>query len=248
MSTIYQNYKPLVERDNLLFVRGNTKGFQTEGAETGVAEIVGANNNPGAWSDVPAVIAIAHNFGEATQPGNIRSIDAEALFNFAGTTTIATNASISAIRGCASVASGTTLGNGTAVDMVYGVEGKFVLQGTTNVSATGVAAALKGVFDTSATGATATSGYNAALHLDMGTSSTITTSTVINAASITNTTNLLINSVIKVVANANFLFDLAESTETGNWLVGTTASTAAGCIKVKVNGATRYIQLFSAEA
>lgn len=247
-TSIYKNYKPLVIRDNYLFVKGNLKGFQTQGTETGASEIVGANNNPGAWADVPSVIAIAHEFGEAAQLGNIRSVDVEALFNFAGTTTIETGKSIAGIRGAATTAAGTTLGDGTAVEVVSGVEGRFNLQGTNVLTATGVAAAIHGVFDTSGASAVATSGYNSALHLDFGSSSTIATSTTINAASVSNTTACLINSVFKVVANANFLFDLAESTSTGNWIVGTTASTAAGCLKVKVGGATRYIQLFSAEA
>jgi len=247
MSTIFQNYKPLVIRDNYLFVKGNLKGFQTEGTETGTSEIVGANNNPGSWADVPAVIAIAHAFGEATQPGNIRSIDVEALLNYQGTTVLATGNSIAGIRGAATVAAGTTLGDGTAVENVFGVEGKFTLQGTNVLTTNGVAAALKGVFDTSGASATATSGYNSALHLDMGASSTISSSTTINAASIVNTTSMKMNAVIKANADANYLFDLNDNS-TGHWIVGTTASTAAGTLKVLVGGAVRYIQLYSAEA
>ena len=247
MNTVFSNYKPLIERDNYLFVKGNTTGFQTEGNPTGASEIVGANNNPGGWADVPAVIAIAHNFGEAAQPGNIHSIDVEALFNFNGTVSLATGKSISSIRGTASVASITTLGDGTAVENVFGVEGRFILQGTNVLTATGIAAGLKGVFDTSGADATVTSGYNSALHLDMGVSSSISTSAFINAATITNTTTCKINAVVKVDADANYLFDLNDN-GTSHWLLGTTASTAAGCIKVNTPSGVRYLQLYSAEA
>ena len=245
--SIYTNYHPLVIRDNYQFVRGNLKGYQTQGGETGTSETVGATNNPGAVADVPSVICISHNFGQATQPGNIRSLDIECLFNYAGTTDITANQSVSAIRGAASIASVTTLGTGSSNEYLYGVQGKFILQGTANLAA-GFGAGLFGQFDSSGASATATAGYLAALHLDMGSTSSITTTTVINAASILNTTQCLINSVFKVIANANYFMDLSESNLTGHWVVGTTASTAAGTLKVKVNGNTRYIQLYSSVA
>ena len=83
-----QAWRPLHVRDCFLFERGSTKAF------AGVTTVnlgLGANSNPGAFPDVPAVIAIAHDFGEASQPGNIHSIDVEQLFSFAGSTSVTAN-------------------------------------------------------------------------------------------------------------------------------------------------------------
>lgn len=246
MSTIYkENYKPLVIRDNYLFVKGNLKGYETQGSETGVSEYVGANNNPGALADVPAVIAIAHNFGEATQPGNIRSIDVEVLMNFNGTTNITSGQSIAGIRGCVSVASVTTFtSSGNAY--LYGVQGKAVIQGTVNTNA-GFVSGLFGQCDTSGASCVVTSGYISALQLDMGATSILTSSAYVNAATVLNTTQCLINSVMKVIANATYFMDLSESNLTGNWIV---ASAVGGSqnkkLKCLVGGTAYYIPLNTA--
>lgn len=242
-----QNFRPLHIRDTFLFLRGNVKGFETQGGETGTSAVVGANSNPGGFPDVPCVIGVYSCFGEATQPGNIRSIDVEHLFNFAGTTDITSGQSISAIRGAQTHAETTAFGSGSANEYSYGVQGKINIATSVNISA-GFAAALFGQLDTSNANAAIVSGYVSALHLDMGATSHLSSSTLLNAQSVTNTTQCLINSVVKVIANATYFMDLSESNLTGHWIVGTTASTAAGTLKVLVNGSVRYIQLYSGVA
>ena len=243
-----ENFKPIHIRDTFLFERGNVKGFATQGGETGTSAVIGPNSNPGAWPDAPCVIGVYTAFGAAAQQGNIRSVDVEQLFNFGATTDITANQSVAAIRGAQSHAEGTAFGSGLANEYSYGVQGKINVATTVNIAA-GFAAALFGQLDTSSASAAVTSGYVSALHLDMGATSHLTTSAYVNAETITNTCAAFkMNSVLKVIANAAYLFDLSESNLTGNWIVGTTAATAAGTLKVLVNGAVRYIQLYSSES
>ena len=244
------NFRPLHIRDNFLFLKGNVKGFATQGGETGANEVVGANSNPGSFPSVPCVIGVYHCFGEAVQPGNIRSVDIEQLFNYGGVFNLPSGQSIAAIRGCQTIASGTTFGSGSVNEYLYGVQGKTYVQGTL-VAAAGFVAALFGQLDTSGANAVVTSGYVSALHLDMGATSALTAGSpaFVNAQTITNTTAVAINSVFKVIASATYLFDLVDNAQGGSaWLLGTTASTAAGCIKVHTPAGVRYLQLYSSEA
>jgi hypothetical protein len=229
-----------------MFERGNVKGFATQGGETGVNAWVGPNSNPGAFPDTPFVIGVAHCFGEAVQPGNIRSVDIEQLFNFAGTFNLPSGLSIAAIRGCQSIASGTTFGSGSVNEYLYGIQGKTYVQGTINAAA-GFVAALFGQLDTSGASAVVTSGYVSALHLDMGATSALasTSPNFVNAETITNTTAVAVNSALKVIASLQYLFDLTDEGQGGSaWVVTSSGvSTQAQSLKVKVNGTTYYIPL-----
>jgi len=250
MSQIYQNqnWRPLHIRDTFLFERGNVKGFATQGGETGTSEVIGPNSNPGAFPDTPFVIGVYSCFGEAAQPGNIRSLDVEHLFNFGATTDITANQSIVAVRGAQTHAEGTAFGSGTNNEYSYGVQGKEYVATTINIVA-GFLASLFGQLDTSNAAAAVTSGYVSALHLDMGSTSHLSSSSYINAETVTNTTQCLINSVLKVIANASALFDLAESNLTGNWILASSVNTgdlASVKLKVKVNGTTYYLPLYTA--
>ena len=274
------NWRPLHVRDTFLFERGNVAPFSVIGSETGTASVIGPNSNPGGSPDVPFVIGVYSALSEAAQPGNIRAIDSELLFNYPGSTAIEVNPtgidgqptspnqntnpnSVAAVRGAITIGglytspnpsspsfpSKTTATTITA-GFLYGVQGKVNLAGIIN-NASDFTAGLFGQLDTSAATAVVTSGYVSALHLDMGATSSLSSGSeaFVNAETITNTcATLKMNSVLKIIANANYLFDLAESNLTGNWIVGTTGSTAAGTLKVLVNGAVRYIQLYSSVA
>ena len=135
-------WNPLAIRNYYLFVRGNVAGFETQGGEKGVNSIVGPNHNPGGYPDSPAVIAVAVGFGAAAQPGNIRAIDSELLFNFAGSTTLTAGQNIAAVRGCVSIAAPTTI---IGSSYLFGAQGKVIVQGTlANTGGNGIIAA--GIF------------------------------------------------------------------------------------------------------
>jgi hypothetical protein len=243
-------FRPLHVRDNLVFLKGNTKG--PWGGESGANIVVAGNSNPGAYPDVPCVIGIYHTFGEATQPGNIRSIDVEQLFNFGAVTDITSGQSIAAIRGAVTHAEGTSFGSGVNNEYSYGVQGKQTVQTLVKTSA-GFVAALFGQLDMSSNLADVESGYVSALQLDMGasigTGMDAAALAFVNAETILNTTSGLINSIFKVTANATYFADLTDLAAGGaHWITGTTGSTAGGCLKVLINGSVRYIQLFTTVA
>ncbi len=246
MSFGNETFKPLHIRDNFLFLKGNVKNFATKGGETGVNEVVAGNSNPGSWPDPPCVIGIYHERGEAAQPGLLRDIDVEVLFDFGGTTDITANQYVAGIRSAINIGSATTLGSGSANEYVYGIQGKVVQQGTINLSA-GFCAALFGQYDTSGASAAITSGYAGPLILDFGATSHLSSSAYLNGITMLNTTACQIHSAFLVNIKAAYYADITDAT--GNtFTVGTTAATAAGTLKVLVNGATRYIQLYSSES
>ena len=133
---IYQNssWRPLKVRDVFQFDRGNVSGFAHEGSEVGAAAVIGPNSTPGASPDVPFVVGVFSAMSEAAQPGNIRAIDSELLFNYAGSTFVAVNptgidgqptsanqnaspASIAAMRGAITIGgtyTGSAAGTGTS--------------------------------------------------------------------------------------------------------------------------------------
>ena len=57
---------------------------------------------------------------------------------------------------------------------------------------------------------------------------------------------LTINSAIRIYAYSTYLFDLSDPGN--NWVKGTTAATAAGTLKLNVNGITKYLQLYTSES
>jgi hypothetical protein len=266
-TSIYTNerWRPLHIRDTFLFERGNVKGFATQGGETGTSEVISANSNPGGHPDVPFVIGVYSAFGDSSlsaqgagiiQPGNIRMIDSEALFN-AGTlansaiVSLPSGQSIATIRGCASIAQYTTFGNGgtSGNNYLYGVQGKVFVQGTVNASS-GFVAALFGQLDTSGSAATVTSGYVSALQLDMGAASNLSSGSAafVNAATILNTTLVAVNSAIKIDASLTYLFDLTDAGQGGSAWIVTAAVGGSNTKKLKVNiaGTTFYIPLYTA--
>jgi hypothetical protein len=128
-----QNWRPLKVRDSFQFVRGNISGFAHTGSESGTLGVIGPNSTPGAHPDVPFVIGVYSAYGAAAQPGNLRAVDSELLFNYPGSTSITVNptgidgtpttpntasSSIVAVRGAITIGgiyTGATAGTGTAV-------------------------------------------------------------------------------------------------------------------------------------
>jgi hypothetical protein len=202
------------------------------GTGTGVKQLAFANGS-------------TSNVISSATPATTRVIDGEASFSAAS---VAPSGSIVGVRGAVTIPAGTTLTSG----YVYGTQGKVVIQGT--VTATGganAATGIQGQLDLSAaTGLT--SGYVSAGWFDMG--ATASAAAITGQANLTileldNTTNAVIHSIILSAANASYFFDVTDLAYGGShFVVGTTAATAAGTLKVRVNGADRYIQLYSSES
>ena len=195
-----------------------------------------------AFIDSNGVFNAGSNPLSAASQATFRAIDSEPSLAYAGSTTI--SGSVAAIRGNVTPASGNTLAGG----FEYGVQGKLTLAGTLN-NGSGFNAGVFGQVDTSAATFVHTSGYLAPIMADFGATSIMASDANANMITVLNTTNCIINSALEFIGNASYAFDLTDLAYGGaHFVVGTTASTAAGCLKVHINGAVRYLQLYSAEA
>jgi len=252
-------FRPLHVRDTFMFERGNVAGFATVGGETGVNAPIGPNSNPGAPPDVPFVIGVYSAFGDSSlsgggvgknQAGNIRAIDSELLFN-SGTVTnaasvsITAGQSITAIRGAINIAQYTSVIQG----YLYGVQGKFVLQGTLATTGGEYSAALVGQLDLSqAAGVTSAL---SALWLDAGATASaaiIATPGNVSMINMTNTTSALITAALSFVGNAAYAFSLSDLAYGGPHFIITAAVGGSQTTKLKVliNGVAFYIPLYTA--
>ena len=190
-------------------------------------------------SGIPNPLAVS--LAVASQPA-ARVLDGELTLNYAGSTTVA--GSVASVRGNTTIGSGTTI---TGASYIYGTQGKLTVKGTHSGSAE-VSCGLLGQLDLSA--AVGMTAPVAAIWGDCGaTMSSGVTASDIDIAVLYNTTTKLIHSCLRIYADASYLFDITDASYGGaHFVVGTTASTAAGCLKVFVNGAIRYLQLYSGEA
>lgn len=191
--------------------------------------------------DSGAIPAASLTQSLAAQP-TIRLTDNELALGYAGSTTI--SGSAAADRNNVTLKAGTTIAGG----FVYGEQGKLTLKGTL-ANGSGFNAGVFGQLDTSAATFVHTSGYLAPIMGDFGDTSIMATDVNANMVSLLNTTNCIINSALLFIGNASYAFDLTDLLYGGaHFIVGTTASTASGCLKVKINGVAKYIQLYTTEA
>ena len=190
-------------------------------------------------ADGGAIPAVSPALAVAAQP-TLRAFDSEPSLSYAGSTAI--TGSVAAVRGNTTIGASTTISSG----FVYGTQGKITDKGI--LTTANYVAALLGQLDTSAAGSLGTTPL-AAIWGDMGANSTAASATGADILKLTNTTNTIINSAIYVNANANYLMDITDVSYGGaHFLVGTTATTPAGCIKVHTPAGVRYLQLYSAES
>ena len=154
---------------------------------------------------------------------------------------VSVSGSLVAVRGNTTIAAGTTV---TGASYLYGVQGKLTIKGIHSGSAE-VSCGVLGQLDLSvAQGVTAPV---ACIWADCGASKGTATGANIDGIAIYNTiAGLTINSAIRIYAYSTYLFDLTDAGN--NWVVGTTAATAAGALKIKLGGATRYLQIYSTES
>jgi len=182
----------------------------------------------------------------STHPPVTRLVDCEPDVVYQGNVNIghAPTDSLVGVRGNLTIDTGCILLSG----FLYGVQGKITLKGTVNQTHSEYNGALVGQFDFSNANAVVTQvGGLAMLWLDAGASAVA--GILANASAIIITNSVAgnnLHSILQVNASATYFADIQD--RGSGWVVGTTATTAAGTLKVLVNGATRYIQLFSAES
>jgi hypothetical protein len=186
-----------------------------------------------------STFSVAPTLNTATQT-TFRAIDAEPVITSAVTSV---SGNVAAVRGNITQNASGTLG---AQSFLYGVQGKLTLKGTL-VQGSGFAAGVFGQVDTSASGFVHTSGYLAPIMGDFGATSIMTSDANANMITVLNTTNCIINAGFKFIGNASYAFDLTDLNYGGAHFVRptTTVSSMTGSIAVLINGAVRYIPVYT---
>lgn len=168
-------------------------------------------------------------------PATTRVVLGQLDLSFAGTTTF--SGSQVGVRGNVSVAAGTTLG---ASGYVYGAQGKVTVAGATGGNLYGVV----GQLDLSGASAVA-AGSIAPVWADWGAASVALTGSAYGSLiRAQNTTSATLNSHVFLYGKASTVFDISSN---GSACVDATSGgdTKAGRIVISVNGATRYLYVYS---
>jgi hypothetical protein len=167
-------------------------------------------------------------------PGNLRLIRSEILANYQGSIA---SGNIVPIRGAVTLATGTT----NTGAYIYGVQGKVITGAATINQGSAFTAGVFGQLDVS--GGTLTAGHIAAVigevyGLSSGTAAALDIFYAQHAG------GGVANSFFKGFGKTTYVFDFASNTHTQMGTTGA-ATTAAGWLKINVEGATRYINLWS---
>ena len=197
------------------------------------------------------LVAAATSLGTATQPvtavetvdaaatGTVRCIYGKIGPSYAGAMT---SGNLVGVRGEVNVPATTT---STTGGFLYGAQGKFICATTLN-NGSGFNAGLFGQLDVSSATFAHTSGYLAPIIADFSTAAILATDALADMIVLLNTSQCLINSIIKTEAKANFFVDLNDLGQGAYLDAGSGASSSCdGHIKVKCNGATHYIRLYA---
>ena len=221
-------------------------GNGSAGDKTGTINATTANFTGTATIGVVAAtgaITATKTLTTPTQP-TFRLVDSELSL---GNAVTSVSGSVASVRGNTTVLSGTTI---TGASYLYGTQGKLTVQGALNSSAE-VSAGIVGQLDLST--ASASSAPIAAGWFDCGATASaaiVSSPGAIDGIVIYNTTNAVINSVIRTAVNANFLFDASDLAFGGQHFVQltpvNTGDLANVKLAVKVGGVTYYLPLYTA--
>ena len=217
---------------------GSTDGSTGTGVvflEPGYTGTIPSPSSPTITIGYPAVGAGVSAISTATATV-VRNIIGSITLDYAGSTSV-TN--VVGVRGVVTIDAATTV----AAGYLYGTQGKLIINGTM-ASGSEVSCGIQGQLDLSAT--VALTGPIAAGWFDCGATASagaITGEANIDGVVIYNTTAAVVNSLIRAYGKATYFADL--STNGGTWVTGTTAATAAGALKLNVDGTTLYVQLYS---
>ena len=221
-----------IDDDGVVKVAGDAKSVTIAKATT----ISGTLTQSGAVTQT-ADIATTENVTAtktqtSTTPGTDRAVYGKQIVKD-GTT----SGNLVGVRGEVNLATLTSILGGSSM---YGVQGKLVYDGTVN-HADSRNCAVMAQLDVEH--ATLTAGYVDALWIDLGGTATGTLGNT-QMIRITNTTAATPNAMLYAFGKASFLFDIA-SDEGSGYVVATAPSTLAGCLKVQIEGATKYIPYYT---
>lgn len=165
-------------------------------------------------------------------PGTVRAINGAEI-----TGVSLTSGNLVGSRGSVTITNGTNVGNDV---FLYGAQGK-VISGTGVIDAgSGHVAGMYGQLDL--TGGTTTSGHIAAVIADIFNPGA--TGANVDCYYAEQTTGTKVNSVLKAIVNANYLFDLSD-VGNASWDLATNPSTLSGCLKIHTDAGVRYIPVYT---
>lgn len=223
-----------------------TNNFVHTPAATGAARII-------TWADPGGAATVAYTNPTTAQTvtntylnssinittadlGTVRVLRGEITATGAGSA--ATAGTVTGVRGAVTVANGTSVGSGV---YLYGTQGKLITGTGTLALGSGMGFGVFGQLDV--TGGTLTSGHIAAVGGDIFglNSGSCASCDLVYAQS---AGGGVANAMFKAFGKTTYVFDLESNVHTQ---MGTTgeATTAAGWLKVLVDGNVRYINLFS---
>lgn len=167
----------------------------------------------------------------STTPGTDRAIYGKQIVKDA-----TTSGNLVGVRGEVNLLTGQSIAGGASM---YGVQGKLVYDGTVNHEDSRNCAVMAQL---DVEHATLTAGYVDALWVDLGATATGTLGST-QMIRITNTTAAVPNAMIYAYGKASFFLEVNDNG--GGWVVATAPSTLAGCLKVNIEGDTKYIPYYT---
>lgn len=187
--------------------------------------------------DARGLVTVAKTVTSAT-PATARLIRSELTLTPATTMAVGSNGSMVGVRGAVTLTTGKDISDG----YLYGVQGKLVLDGATVAVGSDHIAAVYGQLSMS--GTTLTSGHISAIHADI---QATPSSSLVNGVYVESATGNVINAFFAGFGKTDYVFDLASNTHVQMSTTGTAGATATkGWLKVRVEGAVRYIPLTDA--
>lgn len=186
-------------------------------------------------------VTLASNTITSTTAATTRYVQSSVTLTPASTFSVTGGGSIAAVRGDVTLSSSKTFTDG----FLYGVQGKFTLNGTMNETSAARIVGVLGQLDLAS--GTVTDGQVSAIWADMqGTSPTLTDPSQINVLRVTNSTSSTLNAMAFFYGQSTYLFTCGRDGGTPTYFGASAPTSLAKSLKIDVGGTTYYIGLYTA--
>lgn len=189
---------------------------------------------------VSGVVAETNTVTSAT-PSTTRYLHSAVTLTPASSIAVAAGGSIAGVRGEVTLTTAKTFTDG----FLYGVQGKFTLNGTMNETSAARIVGVLGQVDLAS--GTVTDGQVSAVWADMqATSPTLTDPSQINVLRVTNSTSSTLNAMAFFYGQSSYLFTCGRDGGDPTYFGAAAPTSLAKSLKVKVGSTDYYIGLYSA--
>ncbi len=176
----------------------------------------------------------------ATIAASTRYLQSSIVLTPATTFSVTGSNSLAAVRGDITLTTGKTFQDG----FLYGVNGKFILNGTMNQTSAGRAVGVIGQVDLDS--GTVTTGQVSAIWADMQGSSPTISNDEVNVLRVTNSTSTTLNAMVFFYGQSNYLFTAGRDGGTPVYFGAAAPTSLAKSLKISVGGVDYYIGLYTA--